>query len=170
MKRKSFKTLAIALALALPGQIFAGTAEETIEMTYLVVSQSDGTESSYALDTNPLVTFSKEALIVACNGDAVELAIKDVKDYHFTVKKVSTGINDLNADNPKTSEPSFSFQTAEFKGLKVGDRVAIYTINGQLVKQVIADESGVAGLGLRDLPKGAYILRTPNKSMKIVNN
>ena len=54
-------------------------------------------------------------------------------------------------------------------GLRAGDVVRIYRVNGTLVKAVKADAQGHAALELSQLPNGIFIIKTPTNSIKIIN-
>ena len=81
---------------------------------------------------------------------------KKIPSYFFIITK-------------ETATPSFSFHNAEVSGLKEGANVGIYDLNGRLISAVRADAVGHATLNLSSLPKGIYILRTPTRSFKFVN-
>ena len=84
---------------------------------------------------------------------------------------MTAGINNLPGKEAgkETATPSFSFHNAEVSGLKEGANVGIYGLNGRLISAVRADAAGHVTLNLSSLPKGIYILRTPTRSFKFVN-
>ena len=60
-----------------------------------------------------------------------------------------------------------NFAGMSVEGLRAGDRVAVYTIDGKAVSSSQANADGSAALKL-DGPRGSvYIVRTPNKTFKI---
>lgn len=168
MKKELLTTMALAFITAAPLHLHA-QSNQVMDKTYLVVSQTDGSESTFGLETNPVITYGKESIIVTCNGDVLELSLKDVADYHFKVEKAATNVELIKDKVDVEDKPHFSFEQAEFKGLKPRERVAIFSINGQLVKQVLADELGVAAIEMKALPKGIYIIKTARTSIKITN-
>ena len=170
MKKISFIGL-IALALSfIPLSGFAQTVQEKI-ITYLVLTETNGTKTEFALDSYPVITIEANDLVITCEGMKLSTALTGVQDYHFTEKKVTTSISSVPANDPKgeTPTPSFSFSNAEVSGLKAGARVAIYNLNGTQISSVTADDEGRVALDLSSLPKGVYILRTPTKSFKFMN-
>ena len=170
MKKISFIGL-IALALSfIPLSGFAQTVQEKI-ITYLVLTETNGTKTEFALDSYPVVTIEANDLVITCEGKKLSTALTGVQDYHFIEKKVTTSISSVPANDPKdeTATPSFSFNNAEVSGLKAGARVAIYNLNGTQIGSVTADGEGRVALDLSSLPKGVYILRTPTKSFKFMN-
>lgn len=170
MKKISFIGL-IALALSfIPLSGFAQTVQEKM-MTFLVLTETNGTKTEFALDSYPVITIEANNLVITCKGKKLTTALTGVQDYHFIEKKVPTSISSVPANDPKgeTATPSFSFSNAEISGLQAGARVAIYNLNGTQVSSVTADAEGRVALDLSSLPKGVYILRTPTKSFKFMN-
>ena len=170
MKKISFIGL-IALALSfIPLNGFAQTVQEKI-ITCLVLTETNGTKTEFALDSYPVVTIEANDLVITCEGKKLSTALTGVQNYHFTEKKVTTSISSVPTNDPKgeTTTPSFSFSNAEVSGLKAGARVAIYNLNGTQISSVTADDEGRIALDLSSLPKGVYILRTPTKSFKFMN-
>ena len=170
MKKISFIGL-IALALSfIPLSSFAQTVQEKI-ITYLVLTETNGTKTEFALNSYPVITIEANDLVITCEGKKLSTALIGVQDYHFTEKKVTTSISSFPANDPKgeTTTPSFSFNNAEVSGLKAGARVVIYNLNGTQISSVTADDEGRVALDLSSLPKGVYILRTPTKSFTFMN-
>lgn len=170
MKKISFIGL-IALTLSfIPLSGFAQTVQEKI-ITCLVLTETNGTKTEFALNSYPVITIEANDLVITCESKKLSTALTGVQDYHFTEKKVTTSISSVPANDPKgeTPTPSFSFSNAEVSGLKAGARVAIYNLNGTQISSVTADGEGRVTLDLSSLPKGVYILRTPTKSFKFMN-
>lgn len=170
MKKISFIGL-IAFTLSfIPLSGFAQTVQEKM-ITCLVLTETNGTKTEFALDSYPVVTIEANDLVITCEGKKLSTALIGVQNYHFTEKKVTTSVSSVPANDPKgeTTTPSFSFSNAEVSGLKAGARVAIYNLNGTQISSVIADGEGRVALDLSSLPKGVYILRTPTKSFKFMN-
>lgn len=135
--------------------------------TFLVLTETNGAKTEFPLDSQPVVTFEQNNLVVTCNGKTLSTALTDVLEYSFIQRNVTAGINNL--PGKETATPSFSFHNAEVSGLKEGANVGIYGLNGRLISAVRADAVGHATLNLSSLPKGIYILRTPTRSFKFVN-
>ena len=170
MKKISFIGL-IALTLSfIPLSGFAQTVQEKI-ITYLVLTETNGTKTEFALDSYPVVTIEANELVITCKDQKLTTALTGVQDYHFIEKKVTAGISSVPSNDPKNASvsPQFSFSNAEVSGLKAGAKVAIYNLNGTQISSITADGEGRVALDLSSLPKGVYILRTPTKSFKFMN-
>ena len=160
MNKVSFMGL-IALFLSL--MPLQSHAQEWLA-TFLVLTETNGTKTEFPLESQPVVTFEQNNLVVTCNGKTLSTALTDVSEYSFIQRNVTAGINNLpgKGTGKEAATPSFSFHNAEVSGLKEGANVGIYDLNG-------ADAAGHVTLNLSSLPKGIYILRTPTKSFKFVN-
>lgn len=170
MKKISFIGL-IALTLSfIPLSGFAQTVQEKI-ITYLVLTETNGTKTEFALDSYPVVTIEANELVITCKYQKLTTALTGVQDYHFIEKKVTAGISSVPSNDPKNASvsPQFSFSNAEVSGLKAGAKVAIYNLNGTQISSITADGEGRVALDFSSLPKGVYILRTPTKSFKFMN-
>lgn len=163
-------TLALALLPVVSASVRAAETEGTRDVQYLVISQTDGTESKFALSQAPVVTSGGGNLTVTCAGDVLELSLTDVSNYHFVTEQVSTGIETV-ASEPSVGDarPTIAFGQALFRGLKAGAVVTVYTIDGRVLKTVRADAEGRASVALDDLEQGVYILRAGGQSIKVYN-
>lgn len=170
MKKISFIGL-IALALSfIPLSGFAQTVQEKM-ITCLVLTETNGTKTEFALDSFPVITIEANDLVITCKDQKLTTALTGVQDYSFIEKTVTTSISSVPSNDPNNASvsPQFSFSNAEVSGLKAGARVTIYNLNGTQISSVTADGEGRVALDFSSLPKGIYILRTPTKSFKFMN-
>lgn len=170
MQMKKLTSIIAAAFMFLPLSAFAQDTQETlVDVQYLVVTDTAGTEYKFELAKEPVITFPQANMVVTTDNDTLSTPLSDVANYKFRTEKVSSGIKTLPSANAQNSEASFTFANATINGLKAGARVAVYTANGVMVSTATADQNGSVSLELNQLPKGVYILHTPNKSFKIVN-
>ncbi len=163
MKKIIYSIFALIASFAMPS---VAMAEETIDVQYLVIQQDDGTESRFALKEYPEITFNGDALVVESAERNLEIAIVDVLSYSFETVQESlpTAIEAVRQD-----APAISFTGAEFRGLASGAAVTAWSLNGQMLTTIKATADGIAKIDLTSLPKGVIILRTPGKTIKIIN-
>lgn len=163
MKKIIYSIFALIVSFAMPS---VAMAEETIDVQYLVIQQDDGTESRFALKEYPEITFNGDALVVESAERNLEIAIVDVLSYSFETVQESlpTAIEAVRQD-----APAISFAGAEFRGLASGAAVTAWSLNGQMLTTINAASDGTAKIDLASLPKGVIILRTPGKTIKIIN-
>lgn len=163
MKKIIYSIFALIASFAMPS---VAMAEETIDVQYLVIQQDDGTESRFALKEYPEITFNGDALVVESAERNLEIAIVDVLSYSFETVQESlpTAIEAVRHD-----APAISFAGAEFRGLASGAAVTAWSLNGQMLTTIKATADGIAKIDLSALPQGVIILRTPGKTIKIIN-
>ena len=146
-------------ALVLPSLLWAETAQ------YLVLTKNNTEVAKFALNDKPVITFSEGNLIVTCGGE--EVLSTGMEGLKSSFEDVSTGIQEVRIEDPK--RPKISFGEALFEGLKPGDRITVYTLDGKAVDYTTASEDGRAKLDVGRLGKGVFILRTPSQSIKVKN-
>lgn len=152
------KTIAVLLATALMVPMAVHAAN------YVTVSGADGSKTSFRLDVRPEVTFTATSLVMSAGDDIVEYPITDYRSFTLTDDNESTAVTKVSDSEPKAV---FSFDgTLHGEGLKAGSRVSIYTINGETVGSATASATGTVDIPLNG--RGIYIVRTPEKSFKII--
>ena len=158
MKKKVVNLLAL-VALLLPSSAMADPVK------CLVLTESSGAVSKFALADAPVLTYSGSDLVVSCSGQTMTVGLEGLKlsfgEMETTrIEAVKDGVKD--ADRLQ-----FSFGEASFEGLTPGALVSVYAIDGKMVTKVKADQDGRASVSLMSLPNGVYVLRTPSKSFKV---
>ena len=164
MKRKSLLTkMLMAVALMLPCTM---QAEELTEVQYLVLTQTDGIVSKFALSDSPVMSYQGSDVLVVCGEQTFQTSMEGIATCTFSTETVPSGIGEtvsLSSDK----QPQFSFGAASFEGMQPGSRIIVYTLDGKAVASTVADGEGRANVSLAGLQRGVYILRTPVKSYKI---
>lgn len=128
----------------------------------LVIKHKGGTETVLLLSTNPVITFKDEDMVVTSDVSSFMIPIDMIESYGAA--------NDVTAIRNITQEqPEYKNGSVVFCGLSHGSEVGIYKADGTLVLLQSADGAGHATVSIASLPKGVYIVRTPNNSMKIIN-
>lgn len=170
MKQKFTNSIHLVIALLVflltPSGLFASETDD-IEVQYLVLEQGESV-TEFELPNAPVITFSKDTLVVTCNGDTLLAPLAGVTEYRFVTKKVSTGIKDVVVPN-STQKPTIAFGKVSFAGLKSGSPVTVFSIDGRAVAIEKADADGNAVINLSSLPKGIFILHSAKQSIKIIN-
>lgn len=130
---------------------------------YLVLTAQDGTVSKFALTDMPVITFSEGQLVVTCGTETLTTSMEGLKT---SFEEVTTGIRQAELDN-KAVRPVIAFGEAAFEGLKAGDAVTVYSLDGKTLGSTKADGEGRACINLNGMGHGVLILRTPTHSFKI---
>lgn len=141
--------------------MFVATLSAYADDACIVIKQKSGNETILELSANPIITFSGEDMVVTSSLTTIAIPLADVDSY--TAYDATTGIR------PLTDAPQFANGHVLFSGLAKGSDVRIYTADGRLVSHQQADASGHAAVSLDSLPKGVYVIRTPDNSIKIIN-
>lgn len=128
----------------------------------LVIKHKGGAETVLLLSTNPVITFKDEDMVVTSDVSSFMIPIEMIESYGAS--------NDVTAIRNITQEhPEYKNGSVVFSGLSRGSEVSIYKADGTLVLLQSADGAGHATVSIASLPKGVYIVSTPNNSMKIIN-
>ena len=157
MKKRSF--ILIMAILFLPS-LMTAAAEK-----YLVLTRNNTEVAKFSLNDAPVITFSGGNLVVTCNGE--EKLSTSMEGLKNSFESVETGIQDIKSDDP--AKPRFLFGEAIFEGLKSGDQITVYTLDGKAVSHTTANANGSATINISNLGKGIFILCTPSQSFKIKN-
>lgn len=168
MKKFLRSKIALALLMLLPTSM----AAETKNVQYLVLEQEDGTEAKFALTDYPVITFNEDGdMVVACNNQTVSFTPQALLKHEIITEEIdetTTAIQTVRDNQDITpGKPTVSFGQAEFSGLKEGQRVMVYSLDGKMVASTSVNANGKANIDLTALPRGVYILRAPNYSYKV---
>ena len=140
--RKLYGLLAL-----LTGGLFATGAN-----SYLRVTLNNGRVECYRLGEKPMITFSDDNMLVATSKVTSEYQRDDVKAVDFTV---SLDEWDINADC------DIMFRYEGHQVICASDETHVYVMSGALVTM------GFGRVSLVSQPKGVYIVKVNNKSIKI---
>ena len=160
MKKKVVNLLAL-VAFLLPLSAMA----ESVQC--LVLTESNGAVSKFALTDAPVVTYSGSDMVVSCGDQTMTVGLEGLTLTFGEME--TTRIETVKDGVTESDRLQFSFGEASFEGLQPGALVSVYSIDGKMQTKVKADQDGRASVSLMGLPKGVYILRTPTKSFKIKN-
>lgn len=168
---KRCKGLSLLLALlALPLMASAAVSNTSKQQVLVIVTGSDSLV--FALTNEPVITYSGNSLVVKSLNDSLVADLGGTTYYieeRTIADNVTTAINNVTLPGVNTVKPKLAFGNGTVSGLRAGDVVRIYRVNGTLVKAVKADAQGHAALELSQLPNGIFIIKTPTNSIKIIN-
>lgn len=147
--------LLVSIVLAVP-------LRATDNPVTLVVLTRDNAQHKFVLSDQPEVTFEGLNLAVTSVNSTTTFALSDV--IRFTYLNATNDIEEL-----KTEETQVNFKdgTIVIDHLKAGGTVAVYSVEGRLVRQLTARESGTYNLNLSELPLGVYIVKADRVTYKI---
>ena len=128
----------------------------------LILHHPDGTTTEVELYVLPVIEFKGNRLTVS--SDIVNLDFEQSDVVRFTYSGI---IKNTGIAGPK-SDVVQQDQHLVFKGVKRGDKVNIYTIDGKKVPVVPTMRNGDAVLPLSALERGTYLLKVNNRTSKFM--
>lgn len=167
---KRCKGLPLLLAMLVFPLMASATTSQGKQQVLVIVSGTDSV--AFALTENPVISFQDNDLLVKSLGDSLVVSLANASYFleeRIYTEHTTTGINSLTLPGISQKQPQLAFANGMVSGLRPGDSVRVFSVNGTLVKTIKADTQGHAALELSQLPNGVYIIRTPNNSIKIIN-
>ena len=134
------------------------TSLSSMAQTNMVVHQTDGSSKQFDISSIRKLLVSPQTFSVYAQDES-QIAMAQIRSVKFS--QVSTDISNL-AGSGVALQRKGNILTLE--GLKAGDRVQLYSVNGQ----VTGNFDGKS-LNLSNLSRGVYILKINNKTIKFVN-
>jgi hypothetical protein len=156
MKKSLLLTMLLAM-FALPVPLLAADNPVT-----LVVLTRDNAQHMFVLTDKPEVTFEGTDLVVTCVNSTTTFALPDV--IRFTYLNATDAVEELTADE---AHVNFKDGMIVIDQLKAGATVAVYSVDGRLVRQLTARESGSYSVNLSELPTGVYVVKADRVTYKI---
>ena len=153
---KNTLLLLAALVLAVPLR----AADDPVT---LVVLTRDNAQHMFVLADKPEVTFEGNDLLVTCVNSTTTFALADV--IRFTYLNATDAVEELNENR---TQVNFKDGMIVVNGLKADSSVAVYSVDGRLVRQLKALEGGSYSMDLNELPTGVYIVKADCVTYKIV--
>ena len=132
---------------------------------YLIVTQQDESQVSFALAEKPVVTLTDGIFKTETPTQTFEVAIADVLNYTFSDQAPYTDIDEVKTD----TKPVIDAGHAHLTGLKPGTMINVVTVDGRRAASATATASGTVDIDLSGLGNGVFILTTPSASYKIYN-
>ena len=139
------------------------------EAAYAVdVELSTGEAVRYTFAQQPVVTFPTEGMMnitTGAEGDSRYYVISDV--VRMSVVSVSVGVDKVTTQG-KTVEFSMDGDVIYASNLASGTVIRIFTAGGRLVAETSADDEGRAGIDVRSLDRGVYVMSAGKVSFKFM--
>ncbi|MCF0219132.1 MAG: T9SS type A sorting domain-containing protein [Muribaculaceae bacterium] len=132
--------------------------------TLLVVSQTDGTKSTFPLSEKPEITFSGSDCVFKSTEAELTVSRAIIDDFHFI--KQSTAIN--GAETDCVYAEIIAPGTVLIRGVAPAD-VSVFDVNGNAVRADIGGTKEALAVSVANLAPGVYILKFASYSLKFVN-
>ena len=128
----------------------------------LVVLTRDNAQHMFVLADKPEVTFEGTDLVVTCVNSTTTFALPDV--IRFTYLNTTDAVEEISQNE---TQVNFRDGIIVVNGLKANAMVAVYSVDGRMVRQLKAHEDGNFSLDLNELPTGVYIVKADRVTYKI---
>jgi len=126
----------------------------------IIIKQRSGNETILELSTNPVITFAGESMVVTNDFTTITFPLDDIDSY---VVDETSGIQEVK------DTPQYCNGHIVFKGIKENATATVYSLDGKTIRKYAPDNSGIIDVNLRCLPRGAFVISTPNNRVKIIN-
>lgn len=131
--------------------------------TVLVVTNTDGSEKKYEIDTATKLKIDRSYLVIEKDGRSEILRMRQIKKYSF-VKDMS-GIDGVEV---RDDAPPFVYDGSKVTVSEAGAAVLLSDLAGRVVAQASQSSGGNAVISLDGLAAGVYILNINGAGYKIV--
>lgn len=136
--------------------------------TTLIVEKTDGSTESFLLADQPVVTFEGANGVFTTPSVSVSIPRADIDNFHF--KSGTTGIKAITPTTGDGASVRVRFlggNTVEIAGQ--GNRpVAVYRTDGAAANAEVVRGADSATVSLENLPKGIYVIKYGNNSIKMI--
>ena len=150
MSKKRLLTMMLVLLVA---------SLSSMAQTSLVVHQTDGSSTQFDISSIKKLLVSPQTFSVFAENES-QLAVAQIRSIKFS--EASTGISNASVGSEIALQRQGDILTIE--GLKDGDRVQLYSVNGQMTGSIDGKS-----LNLSTLNRGVYILKINNRTIKFAN-
>ena len=127
----------------------------------ITIKQKSGNETVIELSTNPVITFSGENMVVTSEVITIMFPIDDIDSY--VVGNTTSRIQ------PLADAPQYRDGHVIFRNVSNGLSALVFSIDGKIIGQYAPSSDGILDISIGSLPKGAYIISTPNNKVKVIN-
>lgn len=137
------------------------TAQEI--KTHLVVWSKDGTQVAYALNEQPVITFSETELLITTSLIQVNYPLDQMAKFNYETR-TDQAVRDISTD-----ETSFILEEESllFLNLAPNSKVGLYTASGQVVFSRVITDYGEYAFPVSHLAHGIYIIQVNSLTYKI---
>lgn len=130
----------------------------------ILLTTDDGTTVTLNLSRSLAIRFDGENLIASNGGQTLTVSLDKVKMEYST----ESNTNDI--ETPKQPIRYMKDGTIVFQGLRHGEPVRVYSIDGRLLMTLPYKKDGTSvSVTLSSLPKGVCVIQAGKYSMKYAN-
>jgi hypothetical protein len=135
------------------------------------VERIDGKKQCFLFADYPVITYTADHLVMTTTTATAEFPIAELRRYYFSGdgEAIATAIR--NAEQPGGMAPLIRVTAdgAQLSGFAPQTAVDIYDLGGRLLARRQTATDGTLTVSLSDQPKGIYIIKTNQTTLKIQN-
>lgn len=152
--RLRFTSLVAALLV-----VFSAAAEANLS---LVIHRTDGTTTVFALDEQPVTSFTRDDLVITTSTDSYSYPLTNIQ--RFTYENATT-VNSIRHTGILVAQRGGYLVVS---GLQAGQIVTLYGIDGRQMATAQAYGSAPVSIPLSHLPGGVYVVKADCVTFKIL--
>ena len=135
------------------------------------VERIDGGKQCFLFADYPVITCTTDLLVVTTPTATVEFPVADLRRYYFTGDGEATATAIRNVEQSGGMAPLIRVTAAgaQLSGFAPQTAVDIYDTAGRLLDRRQIASDGTLAVSLSDQPKGIYIIKTNQTTLKIQN-
>lgn len=130
----------------------------------LIVWHSNGTITKFALDDEPVTTYSNGNLTITTNSTTLSLPLEEVSRYTYQIN-TSTAISNALKTIQKVQLDGDKIM---FSQLTKDTDIKVYSTSGLLVNTIQAKAGQTTSVSLNSLPQGVYIVKLNGVTYKFL--
>ena len=136
------------------------------ECLVIHLKSGNGRQLIYALANEPVITFEGNNMLVFDTkmNSTSTFPLADIAYYELV--NGSVDIQQVQSDDAK---PVIAQGHVVFSQLSSGSKVSVYTVDGQLIRNYMADLSGNVDVNLTNFSKGVYVINSPFTTIIVTN-
>ena len=136
---------------------------DPIDPTGLHLIFTDGSDEWFLFEQKPVVTFSISELTITTSDDSYVYTFEEVAEFRFGTPYVDR-VSDEPVQTPRLVQQGNDFLV---DGIGI-EAVGIYDLSGRKLPSNVQRLGEGISVSLQSLPRGTYIIRLNNKSIKVL--
>lgn len=139
-----------------------GSMTDALAFDAVKVTEPDGNETLFLLESHPRVSMENETLLVTTDDAVASFMLEGAIRFEFA-DYGTTEVAKLSVETPVFK---LSKEMLEATHIKPFSTVSVYNLDGLPMKSAQTDQSGYVAIQISDLPNGIYIVNSNSKIFK----
>ena len=137
---------------------------------YLFLWLRDGRYDSYAFTDKPRISYADGDMNITSESGTYSYQHEQVRKITLSDNEtpIESGINPISSQPLQSEIGWLSPNEVRMEGMQAGEPLWVYSVNGLLVKQYEASETGEVHIQLEEFIAGVYIIKSKTTTYKII--